>query len=140
MIRKNTTNDAPVHFMEMARTSLPKSIDWRTKGAVSEVKLQGECGSCWAFSTIGALEGQEYRKNGHLVPLSVQNLVDCLEPNPKKKCNGQYRHEAFDYIKHNGGIDNEKSYPYKAVAGACKYNPRNAAATLKGYKYLPVGD
>lgn len=126
--------------MGLAHAAIPKSIDWRTKGYVTKVKEQGDCGSCWAFSVTGAIEGQKFRKTGSLVQLSVQNLVDCMNKNERHKCNGQSRHEAMDYIKHNGGIDTERAYPYKAIAGSCKYNPRNSAATLKSYKDIPEGD
>lgn len=126
----------------MGLSALPKSIDWRTKGAVTSVKEQGHCGSCWAFSTAGALEGAYFRKTGHLVSLSVQNLVDCSNPKLSiyNKCHGRPLHQAFEYIRENGGIDTDKSYPYKATGGSCEYNPKNAVVTLRGVKDLPEGN
>lgn len=137
--RRNTTFES-LHLMQLAHAAIPKSVDWRTKGAVSDVEEQSHCGSCWAFSVVGALEGQHFRKTGRLIELSPQNLVDCIDSHAHNKCSGQSRHEAMDYIKHNGGIDTERTYPYRAVGGSCKYSSRNSGATLNGYKDIPEGD
>ncbi|XP_071474566.1 cathepsin S isoform X2 [Marmota flaviventris] len=123
------------------KQKLPESFDWREKGCVTEVKSQGSCGACWAFSAVGALEAQVKMKTGNLVSLSAQNLVDCsTEKYENKGCNGGFMTEAFQYIIDNNGIDSEASYPYKAMDGKCQYDSKNRAATCSRYTQLPYGD
>ncbi|XP_052084534.1 procathepsin L-like [Mytilus californianus] len=119
---------------------VPTSVDWRTKGYVTEVKNQGQCGSCWAFSTTGSLEGQTFKKTQKLVSLSEQNLVDCSSREGNKGCQGGLMDNGFTYIKVNDGIDTEQSYPYRAKTGLfCRFKKADVGATDTGYVDIKRG-
>merc|ERR1711992_518982 len=106
-----------------AHVELPEEVDWRTSGAVTPVKNQGQCGSCWSFSATGALEGQHFRKTGKLVSLSEQNLVDCSAS-----------------FGNNGGIYTETAYPYDGEEEQCHFSRGDIGATDKGFVDITQGD
>ncbi|KAJ5079531.1 putative thiol protease-related [Anaeramoeba ignava] len=110
--------------------ALPDSFDWREKGAVTVVKDQGDCGSCWAFSAVGAIEGV-WKLSGHdLVSLSTQQLIDCDKND--SGCDGGWMLTAFDYVIANG-LETDVDYPYYAYKRTCVYDQKKVLAHISNY-------
>jgi cathepsin F len=115
--------------------SIPLSWDWRSKGAVGPVKNQGSCGACWAFATVGNLEGLYYRKYGVLKNFSEQHLLDCSTAN--YGCNGGFFEKAMSYIRNAGGIQQTGDYgSYKAYRKTCSFNRSKATAQVKSWTFV----
>ncbi|KAE7998440.1 hypothetical protein FH972_002985 [Carpinus fangiana] len=109
---------------------LPEAKDWREVGIVSPVKDQGHCGSCWTFSTTGALEAAYSQAFGKGISLSEQQLVDCARAFNNFGCSGGLPSQAFEYIKYNGGLDTEEAYPYTGQDGSCKFSRENVGVQV----------
>ncbi|XP_006647791.2 cysteine protease XCP2-like [Oryza brachyantha] len=117
--------------------NLPWAVDWRKKGAVTPVKNQGECGSCWAFSTVAAVEGINQIVTGKLISLSEQELMDC-DNTFNHGCGGGLMDFAFAYIMGNQGIHTEEDYPYLMEEGYCREKqPHSKVVTITGYEDVP---
>ncbi|KAJ4851401.1 hypothetical protein Tsubulata_014737 [Turnera subulata] len=117
----------------------PSSLDWRKKGAVTAVKNQGDCGSCWSFSTTGAIEGINAIVTGDLISLSEQELVDCDTTNDG--CDGGYMDYAFEWVINNGGIDTESDYPYTGTDGTCNTTKEERKiVSIDGYEDVAESD
>ncbi|XP_047200271.1 procathepsin L-like isoform X3 [Hippoglossus stenolepis] len=127
-------------FKRASGSVAPPSVDWRKSGLVSPVQNQGKCGSCWAFSSMGALEGQIAKRTGALVPLSPQNLLDCSTTDGNHGCRGGNRPKAFKYVIRNKGVDSEISYPYEAKDRKCRYSVKGKAGHCSNFNVLPKGD
>jgi len=128
--RQRTEDDSYSNFY---LRDLPARVDWREKGAVAPVKNQGSCGSCWAFSAIGALETLYFVDHNELVLLSEQNIVDCVSGKGQSAgCNGGYMTDAFDYVADNG-VQTAADYPYNARDGQCKFISSKALKVSSGY-------
>lgn len=120
--------------------SIPSSLDWRKKGAVTNVKDQGSCGACWSFSATGAMEGINQIVTGSLISLSEQELVDC-DRSYNSGCGGGLMDYVYQFVVKNEGIDTEEDYPYQTAERLCNKNKlKRHIVTIDGYIDVPEKD
>lgn len=120
--------------------TLPPEVNWAAEGHVTRVKNQGKCGSCWSFSTTGAIEGRTSIANDERpVSLSEQELVDCSSSFGDHGCDGGMMDFGFDYVAKNGGLCTESAYPYKGVQGQCRSSTCKHVSPIRGHKDVQPG-
>jgi C1A family cysteine protease len=120
-------------------SNTPAGVDWRKKGAVTGVKDQGQCGSCYTFSSSGALEGLYFIKKGSLVSFSEQQLLDCTSSGGNQGCDGGLMDNCFKYTQ-SKGIEKEADYGYTGKAGTCAYSASKTVYKNTGYTDVPAND
>jgi len=130
-------NFQPIHKVPtLDVTANPPSWDWTTKGAVTPVKNQEQCGSCWAFSVIGNIEGVNFVAGNQLIGLSEQQEVDCSTQSGDQGCDGGWPFWAMSDMlaaPYNGRIDTETGYPYTAQDGTCAFGTNDVGTTITAY-------
>ncbi len=128
------------HYIQKFDTSsLPTTWDWNSQGKVTPIKNQGQCGSCWAFSTTGSLESAYAISKNKLYSLSEQELMDCSHSFGNQGCEGGLMDDAFMFVKSNG-ICKENTYPYKAVDEKCRESSCSSLFKISGYTDVPTSD
>jgi len=115
---------------QMQAKSMASSVDWRDQGYVTDVKDQGQCGSCWAFGAVASMEAAHYEKYGSTVQMSEQQVVDC--DNRNSGCNGGWYDTAWRYVSEEGGIETTADYPYHAREGSCKAGQNDFVSGVSG--------
>eukprot|EP00698_Gefionella_okellyi_P007206 TRINITY_DN1749_c0_g1_i1.p1 TRINITY_DN1749_c0_g1~~TRINITY_DN1749_c0_g1_i1.p1 ORF type:complete len:347 (-),score=75.53 TRINITY_DN1749_c0_g1_i1:61-1080(-) len=147
---KNSCLAHGVRMPELRNDPTPTSVDWRDKNAVTPVKNQGGCGSCWTFSTTGNIESQWFLAGHPLISLSEQQIVDCdhtcsdVGDPPQvvcdSGCEGGWPWAAMKGIMDAGGIELESAYPYKGVDGSCMFDSTKVVAKISNYTCLPTDE
>ena len=134
----SVTNTIHFNRVHPKKNDAPEEYNWVDQGAVSAIKNQGSCGSCWAFSSTGNLEGQYYLKYKEMITFSEQQLVDC--DNKDSGCNGGLMEYTFAWIQENGGLMSDADYKYKGYRQSCKQDETKYKVKVTGYNLLDTTD
>ena len=130
---KKESNPRYVHV----HGDVPTSVDWRQKNAVTPIKNQGSCGSCWSFSATGAIEGAYAIKSGNLISLSEQQLVDCSTKQGNEGCNGGLMDFAFQYAE-EAALETEADYPYQGSDEKCAFDASKGQVKITNFVDVPA--
>ena len=135
---ESRSKSQPLKFRVNMDQEVPESFDWRDHGAVTDVKNQGSCGSCWAFSSTGNLEGQSKIVKDNLQSVSEQELVDCDKV--AQGCQGGLMENAFEQLEKLGGIESESDYPYTGRGGKCSFDKSKVILEVTGYSFVDTDE
>jgi C1A family cysteine protease len=138
----NKSRDIPDGAHNLQKNAPPKTFDWRSKDAITPVKNQGQCGSCWAFSATENIESSWFIQGKNtLTELSVEQIVQCDKTDGG--CNGGDTTTAYDYVKKAGGLESQEDYPYTSgggTTGRCSFDSKDIVAKITGYEFAGKGD
>jgi len=130
-------SNTPLNYINIPTSSdIPQSFDWRDKGAVTPVKDQGQCGSCWAFSATEAIESQWFLAGHTLTSLAPQQIVDCDQGRGDEGCEGGDTPTAYEYVISAGGMETETEYPYTAEDQTCQFKSSDVVAKISNWTYI----
>lgn len=135
-----TNNAARYHSNTYYPENRPDMVDWRLKGAVTDVQDQGICGSCWSFGSTGTMEGAYFLKYGKLKVFAQQELMDCSWGHGNNACDGGEDWRAYDWVMENGGISFKENYgPYLMADSYCASTTKQADASIQSYVNITEG-
>jgi len=128
----------PTVYTAQGGQAFPASYDWRSKGMITPVYNQGQCGGCWAFSATENIESMWAIAGHTLTQLSMQQIIDCDKSD--SGCNGGWPYKADQYVINTGGLEAYASYPFTGVNGQCRFDASKVVAKISSWKYITQSD